>query len=97
MDSFKDVLAKIQEKELGKYAKHEWQIYAYNLARWLGDLERVSFYMQLAKTEDRNLIQGAWDFVKESNPKSKPKLFLWKLSQLRKERAEKEKEPKKPS
>lgn len=93
MESFKDVLAKIQDRDVGKYIKHEWQLYAYNLARWLGDMDRISFYMKIAKTEDRNLVQKAWDFVKESNPKSKPRLFLWKLSKLKNERGKSDDNP----
>jgi hypothetical protein len=90
MKSIAEVLAKIKGDDSGKYLKHEWQQFAYNLANWLDDTERISMYMKLAKEEDRMLLQKAWDFVKESNARSKPKLFLWKVAQLRKEREEKE-------
>lgn len=91
--SLGEILRKIQTKDGGKYLKHEWQLYAYRLATWLDDLDRVSLYMRLAKTEERKLLDQAWDFVKDAyNPHSKPKLFMWKLSILRKDRAEREKE-----
>lgn len=95
MKSLAEILATINEKDTGKYLKHEWQLYAYKLALWLEDMKRISFYMKLAKNENRNLLQKAWDFVKESKPKSKAGLFLWKLKELKKEIAEKQakKEP----
>lgn len=90
MKSLAEILANLSEKDSGKYLKHEWQLFGYKLAFWLGDMKRISFYMKLAKNEDRVMIQKAWDFVKESKPKSRAGLFLWKLKELKKERAEKE-------
>jgi len=87
MESLKDILAKIQDNDVGKYVKHEWQLYGYRLARGLEDPDRISFYMRLAKIENREMLQRAWDFVKESNAKSKSRLFLWKLTLLKKEKA----------
>ena len=90
--SLGEILRNIQAKDAGKYLKHEWQLYGYRLANWLDDMERISLYMRLAKTEHRKLLDEAWDFVKDAyHPNSKSKLFMWKLSQLRKERADKEK------
>lgn len=90
--SLGEILRNIQEKDAGKYLKYEWQLYAYRLAKWLDDLDRISLYMRLAKTEHRKLLDKSWDFVKDAyNPQSKPKLFMWKLNQLRKEREEAEK------
>ena len=86
MESIAEALGRIQTKDSGKYIKHEWQLYAYRLATWLDDADRISMYMKLAKIVDRNLLDAAWDFVKESNAKSKPRLFLWKLALLRKEK-----------
>lgn len=85
MESLKDVLGKIQEKDIGKYVKHEWQLFGYRLARGLDDLDRVSLYIRLAKTEKRELLEKAWDFVKEANPRSKSRLFLWKFTRLKNE------------
>jgi len=83
MKSLSEILKNLQEKDTGKYLKYEWQLYGYNLARYLDDMKRVSMYMKFAKTMKRNTLQEAFDFVKESNARSKPKLFLWKLSQLK--------------
>lgn len=87
MESLKDILAKIQaNNDVGKYVKQEWQLFGYRLARGLDDPKRISFYMKLAKTEKRELLQLAWDFVKESNAKSKSRLFMWKLTNLKKQK-----------
>lgn len=91
MDSLGNILAAMREKSTGKYLAHEWQLYGYRLAVFLDDEKRISMYMKLAKEENRQMLQNAWDFVKESNARSKPRLFLWKLTQLRKERELKEK------
>lgn len=92
MQSIGEVLKQIQQNDSGKYLKHEWQLYAYNLANWLGDEKRMSMYMKLAKNEKREHLQSAWDFVKESNAKSRPRLFLWKLTQIKKQNSDKEKQ-----
>lgn len=84
MQNIKKILAQIEEKDVGKYVTHEWQLYGYRLARWMDDMDRVSMYMKLAKNEDRKMLQKAWDFVKDSNARSKSRLFLWKLAKLRK-------------
>jgi hypothetical protein len=89
MESIKEILEKLKANDGGKYLKYEWQLYAYRLSQFLEDEKRISMYMKLAKNENRQILQSAWDFVKESKAKSKPRLFLWKLTQLKKENAEK--------
>ncbi len=84
MESIAQILANLKSNDSGKYLAHEWQLYGYRLAMWLEDDKRVSMYMKLAKNENRDLLQKAWDFVKESKARSKPRLFLWKLTQLKK-------------
>lgn len=87
MKSLGEILRNIESKDAGKYLKHEWQLYGYRLAKWLDDMDRISLYMRLAKNEDRILLDQAWDFVKDAyNPRSKPKLFLWKFGLLKKEK-----------
>lgn len=89
MKSLGEILKTIQEKDAGKYLKHEWQLYAYRLAKWLDDMDRISMYMKLAKTSERKILDQAWDFVKDAyQPRSKAKLFLWKLARIRKEKEE---------
>jgi hypothetical protein len=64
----------------------EFQKYAYDLAVELGDLSHKSLYMKLAKETPRILLEKARSFVKDAtNAKSKGRLFMWKLSELKKQ------------
>lgn len=85
MEKLADILAKIQSKDTGKYIKHEWQLFGFKMSEFLEDPKRVSMYMKLAKNENRALLQNALDFIKDSKAKSKSKLFMWKLKQLKDE------------
>jgi len=82
MKSIKDVLSARDPKK-GKYSKHEHQVFGYYLATVLDDVAHKTLYFRLAKEEDRNLLEKALAFVKDSNARSKGKLFMWKLKQLR--------------
>jgi len=67
-----------------KYVSQEFQKYAYDLAKELEDLPHKSLYMRLAKNTPRGLMESARGFVKDaSNAKSKGRLFMWKLKQLK--------------
>ncbi|MEK7526666.1 MAG: hypothetical protein AAB546_04280 [Patescibacteria group bacterium] len=71
-----------------KYISVEFQKYGYDLAQELGDGEHVSLYIKLAKITPRGHLETARSFVKDANNvKSKPKLFMWKLADLKKKRA----------
>lgn len=86
-----DVLKKFDHDE-DKYISYEFQKYGYELAKDLGDLKSISLYMKLAKETPRRLLEDARSFVKDaSNVKSKPKLYMWKLQQLKNERNVKKK------
>lgn len=62
----------------------EFQAYGNMLAEELGDTKHRALYIKLAKTENRNLLESAREFVKAS-PKAltRGRLFMWKLSQLK--------------
>lgn len=80
-----DIL-KTFDKEEDKFISHEFQKYGYELAKELGDLKNKSLYIKLAKEAPRGLLESASSFVKDAyEVKSPPKLFMWKLAQLRKE------------
>src|SRR3989344_6983962 len=67
-----------------KYVSREFQKYAYDLAVELDDLAHKSLYMRLAKNTPRGLMESARSFVKDAtNAKSKGRLFMWKLKQLK--------------
>lgn len=70
-----------------KYIAYEFQDYGYRLAEQLGDLEHKALYIKLAKEMPRGILEEALNFVKgASEVRSKPKLFMWKLEELKKEK-----------
>lgn len=78
-------LLKRFDTDKDKYISQEFQKYGYDLAKELGDLKNKSLYIRLAKTQPRVILENARNFVKDAyNVKSKPKLFLWKVGQLKK-------------
>ena len=80
-----DVLSKFKSDE-DKYVSYEFQKYGYDLASQLGDLKNKSLYIKLAKETPRGLLEAARNFVKDANNvKSPAKLFMWRLTQLKRE------------
>lgn len=76
---------KYQTKDSAKYISQEFQDYGYRLAVDLDDLPHKSLYIKLAKREPRAWLEQARRFVIDaSSAKSKAKLFMWKLGQLKK-------------
>ena len=70
--------------DTGKYISQEFQDYGYRLAVELDDLENKSLYIKLAKEVDRKFLESARTFVKDAqNVRSRGKLFMWKLKQLK--------------
>lgn len=87
--SVKDILTDFSWDEK-KYFSREFQDYGYRLAEELNDLRHKALYIKLAKEMPRSLLEGARNFVKDAtNVKSRAKLFMWKLNQLKKERQKK--------
>jgi hypothetical protein len=85
MQKISDILKKFDTDE-DKYISFEFQKYGYELAKQLGDLKNKSLYIKLAKVTPRGLLESAKNFVKDANNvKSAPRLFMWKLAQLKKE------------
>lgn len=73
-----------------KYISREFQKYGYELAGELNDLEHKALYIKLAKEFPRPLLEKARNFVKDAkNVKNPARLFMWKLTELRKEREKK--------
>jgi hypothetical protein len=86
-----DVLKKFDNDE-DKYISFEFQKYGYELADQLGDLKNKSLYIKLAKETPRGFLEAAKNFVKDAyQVKSRPRLFMWKLKELRKEKEAKDK------
>lgn len=87
--AIRDILADFDPTE-DRFISREFQKYGYDLAEELGDLERKALYMKLAKEVPRHLLESTRNFVKDaSGVKSRARLFMWKLAQLRKQWKEK--------
>lgn len=83
MQQIGDILKKFKIDE-DKYISREFQKYGYSLAEELGDLKNKSLYIKLAKETPRGLLETARSFVKDAdNARSKARLFMWKLKQLK--------------
>lgn len=81
--SVSDVLGSFKSDK-DKYISFEFQKYGYELAKEFEDLKNTSLYIKLAKENPRGLLENARNFVKDAtNVKSKPRLYMWKLQQLK--------------
>jgi len=79
------VLANFGLQDKGGYITQEFQDYGYRLAVVLDDLPHKSLYIKMAKTNDRTLLQEALAFVSDAqHAKSKARLFMWKVRELKK-------------
>lgn len=66
-----------------KYISREFQSYGIYLSETLGDYKHKALYIRLAKTVPRAILEKALSFVKDSNAKSKARLFMWKMKKIR--------------
>jgi hypothetical protein len=82
-------------KESNKYISQEFQAFGCHMATVLADQTHTSLYIKLAKTYPRALLEQALAFVSDAqNARSKAKLFMWKLDQLKKNQEEKKNQQK---
>lgn len=80
-----ELLKKYKYEDPDKYVSREFQQYGYELAESLGDFSHKSLYIKLAKETPRGLLESAKSFVLDSSARSKGRLFMWKLKELKKE------------
>lgn len=77
-------------EEKQKRISREWQDYAYRLAVDLDDTTHTGIYMRMCKNVPRYILEEARGFVKGAVfAKSKGKLFMWKVSQIKEEEKKK--------
>ncbi len=81
MQSIKDILKKFNPLE-DKYISREYQSFGVHLAQKLGEENRKSLYIKLAKTIPRPVLEEALRYVIDSNARKKAALFMWKLKKL---------------
>jgi hypothetical protein len=84
MQSLKSVLDKFNP-QTDKYISREFQDFGIRLAEDLNDYKHKSLYIKLAKTEHRAVLEKALSFAIDSTAKNKGALFMWKLTQMKKE------------
>lgn len=85
MKKIATVLDEVFHKDRPKNLSKEFQLYGVFLAETLDDTKHYSLYIKLAKEIPRTVLEQALNYTKDyPNPKSKARLFMWKLTQLRK-------------
>lgn len=71
-----------------KYISREFQKYGIYLAETLDDYKHKALYIRLAKTVPRAILEKTLTFVKDAHATSKPRLFMWKMKELRQQEKE---------
>ena len=85
MTPLSDILAKHNPLTGPQYVSREFQDFGLRLARELNDMKNKSLYIKLAKTVPRYILEEAKNSIKDANNvRSKAKLFMWKMRELRK-------------
>jgi len=84
MKSIAKAIAETKFKNRPKNISKEFQMYGVYLTESLQDTKRYSLYIKLAKELDRKILEEALNFTKGYyGAKSKAKIFMWKLQQLK--------------
>lgn len=83
--ALKDIISKFDFKN-EKYISVEFQKYGYDLAVELDDLPHKALYIKMAKTTPREILEKARSFVSDANARSKGRLYMWKVHQLKLEK-----------
>lgn len=84
MKSIGSVISKFKIDDSEKYLSREFQEYGLYLAEKLGDLKHKSLYIKMAKEIARTILDEALSFVLDAKANSRPRLFMWKVDQLKK-------------
>lgn len=86
MKSVADILEKTRGLKRPKNISTEFQQFGVYMADELGDTTHYSLYIKLAKNHPRGILEEALNYTKGyTSAKSKPRLFMWKLKQLKSE------------
>lgn len=84
MKSIAKAIAEVKYKDRPKNISHEFQFYGCFLAETLNDTKHYGLYIKLAKEVDRKILEEALNFTKGYyGAKNKAKVFMWKLTELR--------------
>ncbi len=84
MKPISSALDKLKDQKRQTNNSTEHQTYGVFLGDTLADTKHYSLYIKLAKTYPRKILEDALSYVKDyPNAKSKGKLFMWKVKQLK--------------
>jgi hypothetical protein len=85
MKTLADILEKTKNLKRPKNLTTEFQHYGVFLAEILSDTKHYSLYIRLAKNTERGLLEEALAYTKGyTAAKSKARVFMWRLAQLKK-------------
>lgn len=91
MKSIKQALEETKFKNRPKNLSREFQVYGVYLAESLDDTKHYSLYIKLAKQYHRGILEEALSYTKGyTSAKSKARIFMWRLMQIKKEIAQAE-------
>jgi len=84
MKSIAKIINETKHKDRPKNLSQEFQVFGVYLAESLDDTKHYSLYMKLAKITPRHLLEEALTYTKGyTNAKSKARIFMWRLKQLK--------------
>lgn len=84
MKKISKIIEEVYKPDRPKNLSREFQVYGVYLAESLDDTKRYSLYIKLAKQLPRATLEEALNFTKGYfGAKSKAKVFMWKLQQLK--------------
>lgn len=84
MKSISKIIDETIHKDRPKNISKEFQMYGVYLAESLADTKHYSLYIKLAKDVKRSILDEALSFTKGyTTAKSKARVFMWRLKQLR--------------
>lgn len=86
MKSIAKAIAETKFKDRPKNIAHEFQMFGVYLAETLDDTKHYGLYIKLAKQLPREILEEALNFTKGYyGAKSKARVFMWKLTELKKQ------------
>ena len=89
MKSIGKIIDEAKHKNRPKNLSQEFQVFGVYLAEQLDDTKHYSLYMKLAKNYSRGLLEEALTYAKGYySAKSKARVFMWRLQQLKKSQTE---------
>lgn len=86
MKPLKQIIEETNFKNRPKNLSREFQVYGVYLAESLDDTKHYSLYIKLAKQYRRGILEEALSYTKGyTSAKSKARIFMWRLMQIKKE------------